>query len=810
MTNQYVPDLSPLGAGDIARSSDVNTRYENTVAGFDRLPAPKTGEAGFEGPVPVGEPVNSDHATTKNWVETSMTSQVNLASGYATASSGSAAAALSSQNAAASSASSASTSASTANTKASEASSSASSASASASSASSSASSASTSASTATTQAGIATTQASSASSSASSALAAKNAAEAAYDSFDDRYLGAKASDPTVDNDGNALIIGAMYFDTNVNRMKVFDGSLWNLSYVPAASLTLQGVTDNGSTTTNSISVNGLTASNASVNFTGIATTTSTTDPFVTLTAAGRVEKRTLGALAFSSATYDNYQGWNLNGGTTTEAISKNETVTFVGAGSASVSNSGNTVTITATDTNTTNFNVQANSGTAQNIAAGNTINFTGSGGVTVSRTGTSFTINGAAGGITELVQDTTPQLGGTLDANGQIIDMGVNNITDSKVGEWDAAYGDKVNTIGFDTATGILTLNRQDGGTVTKDLDGRYVENDGTGATGTWSISISGNAATATTASAAPFSGITGKPTTLSGYGITDAVWKQGTDIPGSADLNTYITAGFYHQNTVANASSGTNYPEAEAGMLEVTADGLMVYQRYTLYNSGIIYTRAYYNGTWYPWRELADTSTIASTYSPLSSPTFTGTVTLPASTSVGNVSSTELGYLDGVTSAIQTQIDGKQSADADLTTLAQPGSLSQLDSSTLAATDGFLVYDASAAQYKQVYSRNIGPTVEAAATQTLALADGGKFFYNSSATTYTYTVPPNSSVAFPVGTEFGFGTSSTGRFTLAQGSGVTINSLGGNKSVKASGGGAYLIKVGTDAWFLAGDLEA
>lgn len=44
-----------------------------------------------------------------------------------------------------------------------------------------------------------------------------------------------------------------------------------------------------------------------------------------------------------------------------------------------------------------------------------------------------------------------------------------------------------------------------------------------------------------------------------------------------------------------------------------------------------------------------------------PSASPTFTGTVTLPATTAIGNVSSTEIGYLDGVTSAIQTQLDGK-----------------------------------------------------------------------------------------------------------------------------------------------------
>ena len=46
--------------------------------------------------------------------------------------------------------------------------------------------------------------------------------------------------------------------------------------------------------------------------------------------------------------------------------------------------------------------------------------------------------------------------------------------------------------------------------------------------------------------------------------------------------------------------------------------------------------------------------------------SPTFTGTVVLPSTTSIGNVSNTELGYLDGVTSAVQTQLDTLTSAKA------------------------------------------------------------------------------------------------------------------------------------------------
>jgi len=51
--------------------------------------------------------------------------------------------------------------------------------------------------------------------------------AAASYDAFDDRYLGDKASDPTLDNDGNALLTGALYFNTTDGVMKVYDGSAW-------------------------------------------------------------------------------------------------------------------------------------------------------------------------------------------------------------------------------------------------------------------------------------------------------------------------------------------------------------------------------------------------------------------------------------------------------------------------------------------------------------------------------------------------------------------------------------------------------
>ena len=80
-----------------------------------------------------------------------------------------------------------------------------------------------------------ASTSASNASASAATAVAAKDAALAAFDNFDDRYLGPKASDPTVDNDGNPLITGALYFNTVSNVMKVYTSTGWVAAYVSAA-----------------------------------------------------------------------------------------------------------------------------------------------------------------------------------------------------------------------------------------------------------------------------------------------------------------------------------------------------------------------------------------------------------------------------------------------------------------------------------------------------------------------------------------------------------------------------------------------
>lgn len=118
--------------------------------------------------------------------------------------------------------------AASATTSATSAASSATAAAASATTATTQASNASTSATNAATSATAAASSATAAASSATAAAASATSAAASYDDFDDTYLGAKSSAPSVDNDGDALATGALYFDTTSNNLNVYNGSSWD------------------------------------------------------------------------------------------------------------------------------------------------------------------------------------------------------------------------------------------------------------------------------------------------------------------------------------------------------------------------------------------------------------------------------------------------------------------------------------------------------------------------------------------------------------------------------------------------------
>ena len=154
------------------------------------------------------------------------TSETNAAASESAAATSETNAATSETNAATSE-SNASTSASTATTQASNASTSASNAATSESNASTSASNAATSETNAATSETNAATSETNASNSASAAATSAAEAAASADAFDDVYLGSKSSDPTTDNDGDALAAGMLYYNTVSNLMRIYSGSAW-------------------------------------------------------------------------------------------------------------------------------------------------------------------------------------------------------------------------------------------------------------------------------------------------------------------------------------------------------------------------------------------------------------------------------------------------------------------------------------------------------------------------------------------------------------------------------------------------------
>jgi hypothetical protein len=179
-------------------------------------------------------------ATNASNSATSAASSASSATSSASTATSQATAATTSATNAATSATSASNSASTATTQATNAATSASGASTSATNAASSASAASTSATNASNSASSASTSASNASTSATNAAASAASALAALDDFTDTYLGAFSTDPTLDNDGNALSAGDLYFNTVSNRLKVYSGSAWSFAILDTSTVVIK------------------------------------------------------------------------------------------------------------------------------------------------------------------------------------------------------------------------------------------------------------------------------------------------------------------------------------------------------------------------------------------------------------------------------------------------------------------------------------------------------------------------------------------------------------------------------------------
>lgn len=434
----------------------------------------------------------------------------------------------------------------------------------SASAASASQSAAATSATNASNSASAASTSATNAAASASAASASEAAAAASFDAFDDRYLGDKSSNPSVDNDGNSLLTGALYFDTSANLMKVYNGSSWvaayaslsgamfgsnNLSDVASVSSsrsnlglgTGNNVVFNQVETTNGLIVGG----DLTVN--GTLTTIDTTnlavsDNMIYLNDGSTVTNPDLGwagnyndgtyahAGVFRDATdgkfkfYDGYTpepGTEINTGHASFSLADVSAGTFYGA-------------------------LSGNASTATALQTARTIGLSGDVSGSVSFNGTSNVT------ITAAVAD---------DSHNHIVSNvdGLQTALDAKAPLASPAL---TGTPTVPTAA-VNTNTTQAASTafVVAQIADDAPTKTGTGASGTWGISITGNAATATSATSATTAGsTTGNAATATKLATARTIGLSG-DVSGSASFDgsanatiTAVVADDSHNHIISN----------------------------------------------------------------------------------------------------------------------------------------------------------------------------------------------------------------------------------------------------------------
>jgi len=97
----------------------------------------------------------------------------------------------------------------------------------------------------------------------------------------------------------------------------------------------------------------------------------------------------------------------------------------------------------------------------------------------------------------------------------------------------------------------------------------------------------------------------------------------------------------------------------------------------------------------------------------------------------------------------------------------------------------------------------------VQKTSSYTFVISDADKFFYMNSATSYTFTIPLNSAVAYPVGTELHMARYGTGEVTVGYTAGVTIVSEGSKKRINAQYQVVTAKKIATNTWLLFGALK-
>jgi len=265
----------------------------------------------------------------------------------------------------------------------------------------------------ASTNATNAATSATAAQTAQSAAESARDATLAAYDNFDDRYLGSKTSNPTLDNDGNALVAGALYFNSVSGAMQVYTGSAWVAAYVSgtgflASANNLSDVASTSSARTNlglgtiaTQAASSVAITGGSINGTTIGASTASTGRFSDLTDTGLTSGRVIYAGTGGNLVDD--ADFTFNGTTVTMANDASISGLTVGKGAGGV----------ATNTAVGNAALFSNTTGADNTAVGNFSQFptTGSSNTSLGSTALRFNTTGGlntAIGTSALYSNTT------------------------------------------------------------------------------------------------------------------------------------------------------------------------------------------------------------------------------------------------------------------------------------------------------------------------------------------------------------------------------------------------------------------
>ena len=242
------------------------------------------------------------------------------------------------------------------------------------------------------------------------------------------------------------------------------------------------------------------------------------------------------------------------------------------------------------------------------------------------------------------------------------------------------------------------------------------------------------------------------------------------------------------------------------------------------TIPTGASITTPTVYSGANFAGSTSGSTSVVASS-------TASGTITLPAVTGTvvttgdtGTVTSTMIadgtivnGDINSSAAIALSKLASGTSAQVVLanssgvpTYTTVSGDVTISDSGVTAISSGVIVNAdiSSSAAIELTKLADISTSAQSA-SYTLVLADKAKIVEMGVGSANNLTVPPNSSVAFPVGSQINILQTGAGQTTVVAGAGVTVNATPGLK-LRAQWSYATLIKRATDTWVLVGDISA